>query len=85
MTQNHPEKVEHRYHDYAFEAETVADRRATENSTAKRGEQNFPVKLLYVIEELEKDGLDHVISWQPHGRCFIVHKQKEFVENVLPL
>jgi hypothetical protein len=49
------------------------------------GERNFPVMLHYMLDELEKDGFDDVVSWQPHGRCFLVHKQKQFVEQVLSL
>ena len=48
-------------------------------------ESNFPVRLHYVLAEMEADGLQHVASWQPHGRCFIIRNQKEFVANVLPL
>jgi len=47
--------------------------------------QKFPVILHYVLSELEKDGLDHIISWQPHGRSFIVHDPKALEMNVLPL
>lgn len=46
---------------------------------------NFPVKLHYMLSELEKDGLDDIISWQPHGRCFVIHKQQELVDKILPL
>lgn len=45
----------------------------------------FPVKLHYMLSEIEKDGLAHIISWQPHGRCFIVHKTVEFEKKLLPL
>jgi hypothetical protein len=38
-----------------------------------------------MLNELKSDGLDHIISWQPHGRCFVVHKQAVFVEKVLPM
>ena len=34
---------------------------------------------------VEKDGLEHIISWRPHGRCFMLHKPKEFVSDVMPL
>lgn len=37
-------------------------------------EPNFPVKLHYMLSELEDDGLEHIASWQPHGRCILVHK-----------
>ena len=45
----------------------------------------FPVKLHYMLSEIEADGLAHIVSWQPHGRCILVHKQEEFVKRILPL
>lgn len=45
----------------------------------------FPVKLHFVLEEVEKEGLSSVISWQPHGRCFLVREQERFVQEMLPL
>ena len=44
----------------------------------------FPLKLHQVLDQIEIDGTAHVISWQPHGRCFVIHKPKEFVERVMP-
>jgi len=44
----------------------------------------FPVKLYSMLEGVEQEGLDYIVSWQPHGRCFIVHRSKEFVEDVMP-
>jgi hypothetical protein len=72
------EAVVHVYHDHANE---VSEN--TEESHS--GEESFPYKLHYMLTELETDGMDDIVSWQPHGRCFLVHKQKEFVEQVLPL
>jgi hypothetical protein len=46
-------------------------------------DQSFPVRLHYMLNETEKDGLSHVVSWQPHGRCFVVHDQKLFTELIL--
>jgi hypothetical protein len=84
------EKVVHDYHDYANEVErvdeNVGDQRYPEEPTQpNRGEENFPVKLHYMLTELENDGMADIVSWQPHGRCFLVHKQQQFVEQVLPL
>lgn len=82
-------KVDQPYRDYANareEDELPGDSQKTRGSGANgRGEQNFPFKLHYMLSDLEKDGLDHIVSWQPHGRCFVVHKQKEFVKHILPL
>jgi hypothetical protein len=84
------EKVVHSYHDYANETEKLAERAENqrymgEHTQPNPGEENFPVKLHYMLTELETDGMDDIISWQPHGRCFLVRKQHQFVEEMLPL
>ena len=45
----------------------------------------FPEKLHLMLSNVEGGGYENVISWQPHGRCFMVHKPKEFVSEVMPL
>jgi hypothetical protein len=55
------------------------------SSITSRTSSNFPEILHYVLSDMEKDGLQHVASWQPHGRSFVVHDQKLFVEKILPL
>ena len=44
----------------------------------------FPLKLHEMLDRIERDGLSHVVSWQPHGRCFVVHDQDKFVEVIMP-
>lgn len=44
----------------------------------------FPLKLHAVLEQVEIDGYASVVSWSPHGRCFVIHKPKQFVEEVMP-
>lgn len=41
----------------------------------------FPKKLYSLLEE---NLFEDVISWQPHGRSFLVRKPTEFVNNVMP-
>jgi hypothetical protein len=72
----------HSYNDYANEAEKALE---ASGDDLNHGEDNFPVKLHYMIKELENDGMADIVSWQPHGRCFLVHKQLQFVERILPL
>ncbi len=81
------EKVVHNYHDYANEVENGEDRSLgyVHHSMHNVGRHDFPVNLHDMLNELEKDGMDDIVSWQPHGRCFLVHKQQQFVEQVLPL
>lgn len=52
---------------------------------SKTDENNFPARLHYMLQELEKDGLEHIISWRPHGRAFIVSDQEAFAKEILPL
>jgi HSF-type DNA-binding len=44
----------------------------------------FPVKLYAMLEGVQKEGLEHIVNWAPHGRCFIVHNPSEFVQDVMP-
>jgi HSF-type DNA-binding len=44
----------------------------------------FPLKLHAVLDQVERDGYSHVISWSPHGRCFVIHQPKQFTEEVMP-
>ncbi len=43
----------------------------------------FPGRLHKMLRGVESEGLSHIVSWQPHGRCFVVHKPKEFVRDIL--
>ena len=45
---------------------------------------NFPSKLFVLLDEAERTGFSHVISWMPHGRSFRVHERKTFVEHLMP-
>ena len=44
----------------------------------------FPLKLHEILSQIEADGHDDIIGWLHHGRSFKIHKQKEFVDTVLP-
>eukprot|EP00563_Minutocellus_polymorphus_P017172 CAMPEP_0197722138 /NCGR_PEP_ID=MMETSP1434-20131217/4934_1 /TAXON_ID=265543 /ORGANISM="Minutocellus polymorphus, Strain CCMP3303" /LENGTH=607 /DNA_ID=CAMNT_0043307245 /DNA_START=109 /DNA_END=1932 /DNA_ORIENTATION=- len=45
---------------------------------------SFPRKLHHILDQIERDGHAHVISWLPHGRAFAIHKPKEFIATVMP-
>lgn len=44
----------------------------------------FPFKLHRMLESVEAEGMASIVSWQPHGRSFHVHKPKQFVEKIMP-
>jgi len=62
---------------------------ATSQSKKRRGPRGgvavpFPEKLHQMLSSIDGEGMSHIVSWQPHGRCFVVHKPKEFVAEVMP-
>jgi hypothetical protein len=44
----------------------------------------FPFKLHCLLDTIEQDGYEHIVSWQPHGRAFAVHKPDLFVSIIMP-
>jgi hypothetical protein len=44
----------------------------------------FPLKLHRMLSEAEEQGNEHIVSWLPDGRSFLVHNPEKFVEIVLP-
>lgn len=45
---------------------------------------SFPAKLYEMLHEALSDGMDRIISWQVHGRCFKIHDLDVFVRELLP-
>ena len=75
------------YRDYA----DISKEEASENvasgldgsAITRTASHHFPAKLHYLLSEMEKDGLDHIASWMPHGRCFLVHDINVFLFKIL--
>jgi hypothetical protein len=78
----HSQVVQHDYHDHA--ADPTVDPTQIKHKAKGGVITPFPVKLHEMLDQIERDGLAHVVSWQPHGRCFVVHEAKEFVNHVMP-
>mmetsp|Transcript_12526 Transcript_12526/g.24030 ORF Transcript_12526/g.24030 Transcript_12526/m.24030 type:complete len:334 (+) Transcript_12526:273-1274(+) len=75
--------VEHHYHDHARDplAKPVELTGPRSDSVMSR---SFPEKLHQLLEAMDEEGTEHVVSWQPHGRCFVIHEKTEFVDVVMP-
>lgn len=43
----------------------------------------FPIKLQIVLKVIEKLNHQHIISWLPHGRSFMIHRPREFEEDIM--
>jgi len=76
--------VKHEYHDHAFDDTYALTTKSKKTKNAPRGGVTtpFPVKLHNI---LQKNIHDDIISWQPHGRSFLLRKPKDFVTEVMPL
>lgn len=84
------ERVEHNYHDHSNDSDTheywppeLSYHLFPHIACIRGSDQSFPVKLHLMLEEVEREGLNSIVSWQPHGRCFVVHQQKDFVDRIL--
>lgn len=78
--------VVHNYHDHAADDPDENDLQEEEQGARRVGGSaaSFPTKLHMMLDRVEADGLSSIVSWRPHGRCFIIHKPQEFVDFVLP-
>eukprot|EP00527_Entomoneis_sp_CCMP2396_P001572 CAMPEP_0198145346 /NCGR_PEP_ID=MMETSP1443-20131203/22830_1 /TAXON_ID=186043 /ORGANISM="Entomoneis sp., Strain CCMP2396" /LENGTH=281 /DNA_ID=CAMNT_0043808961 /DNA_START=28 /DNA_END=870 /DNA_ORIENTATION=+ len=46
------------------------------------GDITFALKLYNMLDQVDNDGHGSIMSWQPHGRCFVIHKP-EVVDHIL--
>ena len=81
-------KVQHVYHDHIYDPElplpssdTSSDGRKPRKGPRGGVTTPFPLKLHNL---LETNQWSDIISWQPHGRCFVLHKPKDFLDEVMP-
>jgi len=58
--------------------------KSDENQKDGRRGAQFPWKLHDLLEQVEKDGMSHIISWLPGGKAFKVHKKEEFCYKIMP-
>ena len=74
------------YQDYSMITEAATKQEsAIQNAVgAATVNRNFPVVLHYLLSEVRKDGQEHIISWQPHGRAFAIHNIGLLEKHILP-
>ena len=69
--------VQHNYRDLANEP-------VCSGSRAPLAAKSFPMQLHRVLDEIEDLGYGHIISWQPHGRAFIIRDRFLFQRDIMP-
>lgn len=82
--------VQHNYHDFANVPCNPRELDAAAVWAAEKKNRGgistpFPFILFDMLQRMEQDGLGDVVSWQPHGRCFLVKQKERFVDEVMPL
>ena len=45
----------------------------------------FPRLLHTMLSRSEEDGYSDIVSWQPHGKSFIIRDREKFVRKVMPI
>ncbi len=82
--------IQHNYHDHADDVidfdEYTSDLHGLESPLKKKGgvAVPFPLKLHELLDKVHEEGQQHIVSWQPHGRAFVVRQPKTFVEDLMP-
>ena len=75
--------VQHNYHDHANDPKV---RGSAHKAKTNRGgiKVPFPMLLHKVLDEVDQEDLSSILSWQPHGRSFLLHKPKKFEQLLMP-
>lgn len=62
----------------------MSSKTESNNEESSMSGMNFPTKLYKFLSNVEELNIEHIVSWQPHGRCFRIHDIKEFVKLTNP-
>jgi hypothetical protein len=81
--------VHKEYEDHLHDPKGVTDTVGLLDSPRLKRPRNgvvepFPERLYKMLSRMDTENTSHIISWQPHGRCFVVHNPKEFAAKVMP-
>jgi len=77
--------AQHNYHDHSQDQAEETEDPAAMAATHGGVTSTFPMILHTMLENVSRHGLEHIVSWQPHGRAFCVHDPAAFVKVVMPL
>lgn len=75
----------HNYHDYGRLRPSETDLENAAKASKGGAHTPFPVVLHSLMDDADIKGFRECISWQPHGRAFLIKDPKTFVADVLPI
>ena len=50
----------------------------------KTADATYVLRIHEMLDSAEREGHAHIVSWQPHGRVFRIHKEVEFENEIMP-
>ena len=62
----------------------VADGKISSSNGTSNPTAMFPHKLHKMLEDVEKEGNESIISWLPDGKSFKVHDREKFEQDLMP-
>jgi HSF-type DNA-binding len=71
-------QASHSYHDHALSQSPAGDANFRDTNSKPDAVPRFPERLFHMLDRAEAEGKASTISWQPHGRCFVVWNVEEF-------
>jgi HSF-type DNA-binding len=71
-------QASHSYHDHALSQSPAGDANFRDANSKPDTVPRFPERLFHMLNRAEAEGKASTISWQPHGRCFVVFNVEEF-------
>ena len=78
--------VDHNYNDLAnstLHSISLKEKEALRSYFKEEIIGAFPSKLQTLLRIVEKHDLDHIVSWQPHGRSFLIHDTNKFEDVIM--
>jgi len=73
---------EERYRFYSSKQKEENEQPASRKGKKSARSPPFPLKLHMMLTTVEKRGMDHIVSWAPHGRAFVISDTEKFTSEV---
>lgn len=65
------------------ESDADEDEEGDDDSSAESSD-TFPFKLYRMLAEAEEENNEDIVSFDAKGKCFMIHKPREFVTDIMP-
>lgn len=59
--------------------------KTTSHPNLFQGKGSFPLNLTLMLESVESMGMEHLVSWLPDGRSFVIKDPAGFLGLLLPM